>query len=463
MTKASQNNENSISISEEKSKEYPLTKIEKEYSEFIKSVEKGSKREADLFAFGMQKFLHYNIECMNNDQFVYTFISSMKIVPTTEIPTLGISLDKKYRYVTLYYNPIFIAFFATKSKDYLNFFMLHEIMHVSFSFFSRCENVEDLLGDLKKMFPAEEQIHKLKNIAHDLSINCTIQQDTLSNIKDDELIGCFPGKGFFKDYPSFLPMEEYFIRLAKDEKIQQGMGGEYWVIDEHSFLDSLDGLSDEERTILRNEIREISQKAISASKNHGNESHLYLKKLEQLIGPPKINAEEVLKFFIEKSISINKRPSIRKINKKVPYIYPGKNKTKSAKLAICVDQSGSVDDDLLVKLLKICALFADETHIDLIPFDCGNIIEEKIRRYTPGMKFQYERVLTGGTNFQMPTDFVNTNGTYDGMIVCTDLEAPMPGPCSIDRVWLTSERCSSAAIEGSGELVLKFPDSGNKT
>ena len=445
------------STAQEKEKEYPRTAIEKEYDEFLKTIVKGSEREQKLINYGIQKFLHFGIDCMNDNQFIYTFITQIQIRPVSDIPTLGISLNKQTGCVTMYYNPIFIAFFATKGKEYLQFFIMHEILHISFSFFSRCENVEDLIGKLKDKF-SEQAIFRLKNIAHDLAINCIIKQDLLASVDNEALIGCFPTMGFFKNFPNFLPMEEYFRRLAMNKEIQENMSGKYWVIDEHGFLNDIEGLSDAERLILKNEIREITQKAISAQKSHGNETHQYLKKLEALIGPPKINAEEVLRFFVERTISVYRKPSIRKINKKVPYVLPGKNKTKSSKLALCVDQSGSVDDQLLVKVLKVCERFCEETHVDLIPFDCGDIIEANIRHYTPGTRFVYERVQQGGTDFNKPTNYVNDNGTYDGMIIFTDLEAPRPTGCSVERVWITSERCSNADIESSGDLLLKFED-----
>ena len=49
----------------------------------------------------------------------------------------------------------------------------------------------------------------------------------------------------------------------------------------------------------------------------------------------------------------------------------------------------------------------------------------------------YKRqVLTGGTDFNAPTDYVNSH-KFDGVIILTDMYAPKPKNCNAQRMWMT--------------------------
>ncbi len=47
--------------------------------------------------------------------------------------------------------------------------------------------------------------------------------------------------------------------------------------------------------------------------------------------------------------------------------------------------------------------------------------------------------MYGGTCFDAPTKFVNETGGFDGLIICTDMEAPKPVRCNVQRLWITDE------------------------
>jgi predicted metal-dependent peptidase len=247
--------------------------------------------------------------------------------------------------------------------------------------------------------------------------------------------------------------------MCKDDELKEKMSqnSNAFDFDEHEFMEQIEGLSQEEKEIIKNELREQINNAINKSVAAGNSTNEVLKGLAKLISPPSLDMESVLSFFIERSVYTTRKPSMKKINKKVPYIFPGKNKRKTSHLALAVDQSGSVDDDLLTRLLKTCEKFLDHTSIDIIPFDCGDILPEKIRSLKMGDKVKLERVLTGGTDFNKPTEYINNSDLYDGLIILTDLGAQMPVPCCVERLWITSEDFKNPQIEESGEIVLKFP------
>ena len=82
---------------------------------------------------------------------------------------------------------------------------------------------------------------------------------------------------------------------------------------------------------------------------------------------------------------------------------------------------------------------AEIAEFTVIPFDT-EVATDKVYTWKKGQTKATERVLTGGTCFNAPTKFVNEKGGFDGLIICTDMEAPKPVRCNVQRLWITDER-----------------------
>ena len=110
-----------------------------------------------------------------------------------------------------------------------------------------------------------------------------------------------------------------------------------------------------------------------------------------------------------------------------------------AKIAISIDQSGSVSDSMLslffAELNKLSAI----AEFTVVPFDT-RVDEDKVFTWKKGQKRPVERVLTGGTCFNAPTDYVNER-KFDGHIVLTDMCAPKPKKSRCQRMWMTTPDC----------------------
>jgi predicted metal-dependent peptidase len=75
--------------------------------------------------------------------------------------------------------------------------------------------------------------------------------------------------------------------------------------------------------------------------------------------------------------------------------------------------------------------------IDVIPFDCS-IDKEHLTPWKKGAKVKHERKLTGGTDFDAPTQFANSDenrGRWDALIIFTDGYAPKPRDSRVKRAW----------------------------
>jgi hypothetical protein len=81
--------------------------------------------------------------------------------------------------------------------------------------------------------------------------------------------------------------------------------------------------------------------------------------------------------------------------------------------------------------------------VTILPFDCSANIKDAFewdRGGAPNLK----RTKNGGTNFDAPTDVVNSaeaRGKWDGMLIMTDGQAPKPGSSRIKRGWVLGKGC----------------------
>jgi predicted metal-dependent peptidase len=88
--------------------------------------------------------------------------------------------------------------------------------------------------------------------------------------------------------------------------------------------------------------------------------------------------------------------------------------TRQAKIAVAIDQSGSVSDHMLALFFSELSSLSKYASFDIIPFDT-EVAEDQIWTWKKGKRHTWERVLTGGTDFNAPTEYVNKKGDYDGL------------------------------------------------
>jgi predicted metal-dependent peptidase len=170
----------------------------------------------------------------------------------------------------------------------------------------------------------------------------------------------------------------------------------------------------------------------------------------------KIDWKKVLRYFVKTSQKANKSSTIKRINRRYPYIHPGRKTSRQAKIAISIDQSGSVSDDMLAKFFAELNKLADLAEFTVIPFD-SDVAKDKIYVWKKGEKRKWERVRYGGTDFDPPTEYVNENG-FDGHIVLTDMCAPKPKSSKCQRMWMTTEYYAKHPYFQTNERVIAIDD-----
>ena len=346
--------------------------------------------------------------------------------PSEAIPTAGVRVNPDSATFEMLYNP---SFFEGLSDSHRAGVLKHEFYHLVF---------EHVTGRLP-----EEGMTKLWNIATDLSINTHLQGELPE-------MCCMPGVGPFEDMPEGKSAEWYFKALQDKQDSQDdpqpgdgapgdgegdedgdGMGEQF---DSHEGWGEVDeSVKQMARERIKDSIRKAAEEA-SKSNNWGSVSsecrREIMKKLET-----HVDWKKVLRYFVKTSQRANKASTMKRINRRYPYIHAGRKTSRTANIAISIDQSGSVSDEMLAAFYAELNKLSSIAEFTVIPFD-DRVFEEKIFVWKKGETRKRERVLYGGTNFDPPTDYVNQHN-FDGHIVLTDLCAPKPKASKCQRMWMT--------------------------
>jgi len=356
-------------------------------------------------------------------------------VESKALPTAGMRLDPD-GYFTMLYNP---DYFAQLCDDEMSDVLKHEFYHVIF---------EHVTGRL----PGKE-VTMLWNFATDLAIN-----SHLKNLPEGALI---PGEGDFEDLPPGLSAEQYHEALKKRQQEEQKGGkegeegqkslGDIQEFDDHQGWGEDQGAASEiAKERLKKIVKEAAQEA-SSSGSWGTVPESIKKDIMAKVDTV-VDWKKLLRYFIKTSQKANKSSTVKRINRRYPYLHPGRKTRRQAHIAISIDQSGSVGDEMLAAFFAELNKLAEIASFTVIPFDT-DVSEENVFVWTKGKKITYKRVLTGGTCFDAPTAYVNDKG-FDGHIVLTDMYAPKPKPSKCQRMWMTTPSCAKNPYFDTNERVV---------
>ena len=368
------------------------------------------------------------------------------------IPTAGVRITEQGQF-EMVYNPEFFEKLTPKQRSGV---LKHEFYHIIF---------EHVTGRLPP-----EGLTKMWNIATDLSINSHLM---------DELpeAGCFPGREPFQNYPIGQSAEFYFKMLKEDEQFNKPQNGDGQQGDGdgqsgqgqqgNGLPDSLDDhsgwggehLSEEQRQALKDVATERLKQAVkdavdeinSTGRGWGTIGADTRKAIQDFI-TPKVDWRKVLRYFIKTSQRADKTSTVRRVNKRFPYIHAGKKTNRQAKIAISIDQSGSVDDGMLALFFSELSALSKYAEFTVVPFDT-QVSEENVFVWKKGKKRTWERVSCGGTNFDAPTKWVNERD-FDGHLILTDMEAPKPKPSKSQRMWVTTPKYAQNPYFTTNERII---------
>ncbi len=408
---------------------------------------------------------------------------------TKGLPTAGVTFNKDTDELVMYWNP---DFFESLSPGEVKGVLLHEYNHLVFGH----------LAARRKEPP------KTWNIATDLAINSLIlTQNSGRGDRNERSLpreGLVPGQRPYMDpemlakappdqraayeqfadliasFPTLQTSEWYFHKLIEesqansgdDEKSQTmrrllgtGGDGDFEVVvggdsmDDHS---GWDNIPEEMRPYVEGRVKAVIEKAVnhadSQANGWGNMPASMQAEIRRSVSNI-INWRSVLRQFVGTLVRGERTTSIKRINRRFPYIHPGVKRGYTAKLAIAIDQSGSVDDSQLVAFFSELASLTKRISVDIIPFDTY-IDPKDVYEWRKGSNITATRVRGGGTDFNAPTMYVNdpkNRGKYDGLLILTDGECCAPAASRVKRGWVLSK--GRKLLFDSDELQVFMDDS----
>jgi predicted metal-dependent peptidase len=393
----------------------------------------------------------YIYKLLEDEPFFASLSRRINKSKTTAISTAGVRVNPTTGRFEMVYNPDFFEGLTdTERRGVLK----HEFYHLVF---------EHVTGRLPP-----EGMTKMWNVATDLAINSHL----LGELPEG---GCFPQQKPFEDYPLEQSSEWYFNKLKNDEQFKpkddegegegdgdqdgegsgKGSGGGELPdsLDDHSGWG--DGVDQATREIaeqrLKEDLKDIVDEMNGGGRGWGSVPSNVRKQIQDFI-TPKVDWRKVLRYFIKTSQRANKKSTVRRLNRRFPYIHAGRKVTRRAKIAISIDQSGSVSDVMLALFFSELTSLAKYAEFTVIPFDT-EVAEDEVFVWKKGKKQTWERVKTGGTCFNAPTKWVNEKD-FDAHLILTDMEAPKPVSSKIQRAWVTTPQYAERPYFVTNERII---------
>ena len=389
--------------------------------------------------------------------------------PTETLPTAGVSFNQETDELVLWWNP---KFFAGLSNGEVKGVLLHEFNHLIF-------------GHLNSR---RREPHKTWNIATDLAINGLILSGSQAKNGGERLLpreGLVPGvrphmdpemlakappeqreayekfADLIASFPTLQTSEWYYFKLIEESKKNGGDGpgdkafrqmigteeGDMILVvggdsmDDHS---GWDNVPEEMRSYIEGRVKAVVEKAVnhadSQSNGWGNMPASMQAEIRRWVSNV-IDWRAVLRQFVGSLTRAERSTSIKRINRRYPYIHPGVKRGYQARLAIAIDQSGSVDDGQLSAFFSELASLTKRVSVDIIPFDT-TVEERDVFEWRKGANPQLQRVRGGGTDFNAPTAFVNdpkNRARWDGLLIMSDGECCAPMSSRVKRGWVLSK------------------------
>lgn len=381
------------------------------------------------------KFGKLMVKFLLDEPFFSSIVSHIRKVKTTDIPTAGVTVSDGS--ICLYWNPDFVA-----KQTKVKFFglMKHECYHLIF----------------KHVTARKQDPHILWNIATDLAINSIIPEKELPEG------GLIPGKplkiadnghiteemsekvkiisDLIESFPKNKSSEWYMEKLRENPDVQEACEDVFengnTGFDVHFDPDSL---SPGDKQLAEGKIKEIVKKASNRAQKNGSWGSVSQSVKTQILASfsEVVDWKKTLQYFCGSKQKANKSRTYRKINRKYPYIHPGRKIKHTSNLAIYIDQSGSVGNDGLAAFFSALGALARNVSFDVFHFDTA-VDEKSSYSWRKGKKYKLPmRTLSGGTCFDSVENHYRKNSSkYDGYIVMTDGEAPKPKACISKRCWV---------------------------
>jgi predicted metal-dependent peptidase len=386
-------------------------------------------------------------------------LRGVDMIRTEDIPTAGVLANDEG--IRMWWNP---SFLGSLNELEVKGLLKHEAMHLALDHTTT-----------RRLDP-----HLVHNWAADLAINSEIPYVELPKM------GLIPGRPLQpptkeklelmdeEDHARFerlskliasLPPGEstewYFTRLMEDPQtrkdIEGGSGEGGYLIDMDSHENWGEGLSEEDREIVRAKVKQVVAEAVAEADRTGRWGSVSSSTRQAIRASlvRTIDWKAVLRQFCGQSRRAETRSTWSRLNRKYAGASPGRKRSYTASIAVYVDQSGSVSNEDLARIYAELEGLADRVEFVIYHFDTEVDLGSE-RKWKRNSREEIARTLSGGTCFNAPTRHANASKRFDGFIVVTDGGAPMPKPSRVKRMWLLMPGCSLPSKPTQRDVVVSM-------
>ncbi len=375
------------------------------------------------------------------------------------VPTAYVSCDRQGN-IILGYNPGWMRSLTYEQRKGV---FKHEVLHIA-------------LMHVAGRAVADPRKARLWNVATDLAINSIISNggSNMAPIADCLLL---PGrepktkdqglKALIKSFPHLESSDFYMDALEQyaesqgnpedgDGNITIDIGGD-GQFDGHG---GWGNIPEELRDILRENVRELVSQGVKNAHRAGQWGSIPSSTSAQIEALLKheLDWKAILRMFLGRARSQDRNSTIKRINKRAPYMMPGVKRSTVANFLWAIDQSGSVSDENVQRGLAEAFACSKEGKIDIVNFDT-EIDMSSFKTVQNGQGFKWERTRCGGTDFNAVSEFLNrqeNRGKYSAVVIFTDGYAPtMNSIVGTKVLWLITEDGTMEAPR-PGDLAVKM-------
>ncbi len=413
----------------------------------------------ELAAFELDPHL---INLMWHEPFFSAMLRNVTKTRTDDIPTAGVLA--KDGSIEMWWNPRFVAALeAMRIRGLLK----HEVYHLIFDHTTTRRKTPHLLWNyatdlaINSLIPVEELPEGGLRPAQPLKLT----DEARAKMTPEQLARFQTISDKIESLPLEMSSEWYFGALQDDKDFmdaldpQKGEGGQPGQpgqpgegeggepgdgpgIPGHGDMDSHEGwdenMSDAEKELVKGKVKQALKEAIQRCDSNGQWGSVGADmrgRLREMVSN-EVDWKAILRNFIGRSQRANRTSTMKRLNRKYPYIHSGRKIGHTANVACYVDMSGSVDDDALALLYAELSQLGRRVTFTFIPFD-SEVDEASQFVWKKGRRVEAQRFRCGGTNFDAVAKHANANrDKYDGYIVLTDGEASNPGPSRLRRAWV---------------------------
>jgi predicted metal-dependent peptidase len=402
--------------------------------------------DAEIAGFDMGPHL---VNLMWDEPFFAAMLRDITKVESTEIPTAGVLA--KDGEIKMWWNRRFVAGLETKQVKGL---LKHEVYHLVFEHTTTRKKTPHLIHNyatdlaINSLIPVEELPEGGLIPGRALSLSDTARE----KMSPDALARFERISAKIESLPPMMSSEWYFGELMSDDQFREdmepapgnGQGGEGeakegvpGTTDDHGGWDE-GSMSEAQRELVKGKVKQALKEAVNKCDSSGKWGSVGAEMRGTLrsMCSNEVDWRKVLRNFCGMSQRANKSRTMKRINRKYPYIHSGRKIGHSANVAVYVDQSGSVDDDALALLYAELNQLARKVTFTFIPFD-SDVDTDNEFVWKRGSKSSLTRFRCGGTNFHAVAEHAEKNKhRFDGYIVMTDGEAADPGVSRMRRAWI---------------------------